>query len=58
MRTETTTEGENSKRLERLTREAMADVDAGRVVDQGVVLAWAESLGTGCPLPVPNAKMR
>ncbi|RUW61659.1 ribbon-helix-helix domain-containing protein [Mesorhizobium sp. M7A.F.Ca.US.008.03.1.1] len=38
----------------RLTLEAMADVDAGRVVDHQAVQAWAESLGTEKPLPVPR----
>ena len=38
---------------ERLTREAMVDVDTGRVIDHKDVLAWAESLGTDKPLPVP-----
>jgi predicted transcriptional regulator len=38
----------------RLTREAMADVDAGRVIDHQSVQAWAESLGTDTPLPVPH----
>ncbi|WP_416740669.1 CopG family ribbon-helix-helix protein [Pseudomonas sp. NFX71] len=37
----------------RLTREAMADVDAGRVIDHQSVQAWAESLDTDKPLPVP-----
>jgi predicted transcriptional regulator len=37
----------------RLTREAMADVDAGRVIDQQAVQAWADSLSTDNPLPVP-----
>ncbi len=39
---------------ERLTREALADVDAGRVVDQQTVQAWADSLSTDEPLPVPR----
>ena len=39
----------------RLTHEAMADVDAGRVIDHRAVQAWADSLGTDCPLPVPSA---
>jgi hypothetical protein len=30
----------------RLTREAMADVDAGRVIDHQPVQEWADSLGT------------
>jgi predicted transcriptional regulator len=39
---------------ERLTREALADVDAGRVIDHPAVQAWADSLSTGEPLPVPR----
>ncbi|KJS34409.1 MAG: CopG family transcriptional regulator [Rhodospirillaceae bacterium BRH_c57] len=31
---------------ERLTREALADVDAGRVIDHQAVQAWADSLST------------
>ncbi|MGH8604368.1 MAG: CopG family ribbon-helix-helix protein [Gammaproteobacteria bacterium] len=38
----------------RLTREALADVDAGRVIDHRAVQAWADSLGTDTPLPVPR----
>lgn len=38
----------------RLTREALADVDAGRVIDQQTVQAWADSLDTDQPLPVPR----
>jgi predicted transcriptional regulator len=37
----------------RLTREAMADLDAGRVIDHQSVQAWADSLSTDSPLPVP-----
>ncbi len=37
----------------RLTREAMADVDAGRVIDHQAVQAWADSLDTEHPLSVP-----
>ncbi|MGD8221689.1 hypothetical protein [Pseudomonas thivervalensis] len=29
----------------RLTREALADVDAGRVIDHQAVQVWVESLG-------------
>jgi predicted transcriptional regulator len=36
----------------RLTREALADVDAGRVIDHQAVHKWAESLSTNKPLPV------
>lgn len=39
---------------DRLTREALADVDAGRVIDHQTVQAWADSLGTDKPLPVPR----
>ncbi|MBN9038460.1 MAG: ribbon-helix-helix protein, CopG family [Rhizobiales bacterium] len=38
----------------RLTLEALADVDAGRVVDHKAVQAWADSLDTDDPLPVPH----
>lgn len=38
----------------RLTREALADVDAGHVIDHQAVQAWADSLGTGHPLPLPR----
>ncbi|WP_157032616.1 CopG family ribbon-helix-helix protein [Erwinia typographi] len=39
---------------DRLTQEALADVDAGRVIDHQAVQAWADSLGTDKPLPVPR----
>ena len=39
---------------ERLTREALADVDAGRVIDHQAVQAWADSLSTDAPRPVPR----
>ena len=38
---------------DRLTLEALADVDAGRVIDHQAVQAWADSLGTDQPLSVP-----
>jgi predicted transcriptional regulator len=38
----------------RLTLDALADVDAGRVIDHQAVQAWAESLETDTPLPVPR----
>ncbi|UUC48084.1 ribbon-helix-helix domain-containing protein [Pseudomonas citronellolis] len=37
----------------RLTREALADVDAGRVIDHQSVQAWADSLDSDTPLPLP-----
>ena len=39
---------------DRLTLEALADVDAKQVIDNQAVLAWADSLGTDQPLPVPR----
>ncbi|GAA4487649.1 CopG family ribbon-helix-helix protein [Gluconacetobacter asukensis] len=38
---------------DRLTREALADVDAGRVIDHSAMRAWADSLSTDRPLPLP-----
>ena len=38
----------------RLTLEAMADVDAGIVIDHPTVQAWANSLDSDKPLPVPR----
>lgn len=37
-----------------LTRQALAKVDAGRVIDHQAVQAWADSLSTDTPLPVPR----
>jgi predicted transcriptional regulator len=37
----------------RMTLEALADVDAGRVIDHQSIQAWADSLNTGKPLPSP-----
>ncbi|EPC4037406.1 CopG family ribbon-helix-helix protein [Aeromonas salmonicida] len=39
---------------DRLTQEALADVDAGRVIDHLAVQAWADSLNTDQPLSVPR----
>ncbi len=39
---------------DRLTREALADVDAGRVIDHEAVKTWADSLITDHPLPAPR----
>jgi len=38
----------------RLIREALADVDAGRVIEHQAVQAWADSLGTDQKLPLPR----
>ena len=45
---------DQEEELSRLTLEALADVDAGRVIDHQAVQAWADSLGTDEPLPVPR----
>ena len=37
----------------RLTLQALADVDAGRVIDHLNIQAWADSLTTEHPLPPP-----
>ena len=37
-----------------MTVEAFADVDNGQVVDHAAVKAWADSLDTDQPLPVPR----
>jgi len=39
---------------DRLTLEALADVDAGRVIDHQAVQAWADSLGSEEPMPRPR----
>ncbi len=38
----------------RLTREALADVDAGHVINHQAVQAWADGLGGDESLPVPR----
>lgn len=38
----------------RMTLEAMADIEAGQVIDHQSVQAWAESLSTNKPLPIPR----
>lgn len=39
---------------DRLTLEALTDVDTGRVIDQQAVQEWAESLSNGQPLQIPR----
>ncbi|MDK2797060.1 MAG: hypothetical protein PWQ19_610 [Tepidiphilus sp.] len=41
---------------DRLTMEALADVDAGRVLEHRAVEEWAERLGTDQPLPMPEPR--
>lgn len=38
----------------RMTLEALDDVDAGKVIDQSRLQAWADSLSTDEPLPPPT----
>ena len=38
----------------RLTREALADVDAGCVISHQAVQAWADSLSNDVALPIPR----
>jgi len=45
---------EQEEERRRLTLEALADVDAGRVIDHQAVQAWAESLGTDKPRRPPR----
>lgn len=44
---------EQEEEHRRLTIEAIADVDAGHVIDHQAVQAWAESLGTENEKPLP-----
>jgi predicted transcriptional regulator len=43
---------EQEEERDRLTREALADVDAGQVIDHRAVQAWADSLDDENPLPL------
>ncbi|HWS40406.1 MAG TPA: ribbon-helix-helix domain-containing protein [Arenimonas sp.] len=45
---------EQEEEHSRLTREAMADVDAGSIINHQDIKAWADSLTTDKPLPVPS----
>ena len=45
---------EQEEERRRLTLEALADVDAGHVIDHQAIQAWADSLDTDSPLPVPD----
>lgn len=45
---------EQEEEYRRLTLEALAEVDANQVVDHQSVRAWAESLNSDSPLPVPR----
>lgn len=45
---------EQEEERSRLTREALVDVDTGRVIDHQAVQAWADSLDTDSLLDVPR----
>lgn len=47
-------QGDDDEPYVRLTRDALAEVDAGRVADHATVLAWATSLSREKSLPVPS----
>jgi predicted transcriptional regulator len=38
----------------RMTLEGMSDVETGQVINHQSVQAWADSLGTDMPLPIPR----
>ncbi len=38
----------------RLTREALSDVDAGQLIEHQAVQTWTDSLSTDTPLPLPR----
>jgi len=45
---------EQEEERRRLTLEALEDVDEGHVIDHRAIQAWADSLDTDNPLPVPD----
>ncbi len=45
---------EQEKERHQLTLQALADVDAGNVIDHQAVQAWADSLNSEKPLPLPG----
>jgi len=47
---------EQEEERRRLAIEALADVQAGRVIDHQAVQAWADSLDTDKPLPLPMSR--
>lgn len=46
----------DAERHRRLTLEGLADVDAGRLIDDEAMRAWADSLGTNHELPAPQSR--
>ncbi|MFC0228807.1 CopG family ribbon-helix-helix protein [Serratia aquatilis] len=46
---------EQEENRHQMILEGLADVDAGRVVEQADVLKWVNSLNSDTPLPVPQS---
>jgi predicted transcriptional regulator len=46
---------EQEENRHQMILEGLADVDAGRVVEQADVLRWVNSLNSDTPLPVPQS---
>ncbi len=46
---------DRTERRHQRTLRALADVDAGRLIDDEAMQAWADSLGTDHELPVPRS---
>lgn len=46
---------EQEENRHQMILEGLADVDAGRVVEQADVLKWVNSLNSNTPLPVPQS---
>ncbi|GLK91966.1 hypothetical protein GCM10017655_50300 [Pseudomonas turukhanskensis] len=44
----------NERRYADLTREALADVREGLVIDHELAETWAQSLDTNTPVPLPT----
>ena len=47
---------EQEEERHKLTLEALADIDAGRLLGHQAVRTWADSLGTAKPKPVPRLR--
>jgi predicted transcriptional regulator len=47
---------EEDELRDRLTREAMIEARSGLGIDDSDIKAWADSLGSGNPLPLPTPK--
>lgn len=45
---------DREERRHQMILEGLADIDAGRTVDHEAVRAWAASLGTANPKPLPS----